>query len=349
LWKKTFPGDDIPWSNLAEDHASLGEFGKAQENAQQAIRLNPDSRFAYRALAWAYLGLNHLDEAKAVLRTALERKLGGPREHIPLAIIALAEGNTAAFERESAYAKGTADEGWSLLQRGLVAASHGRIRQAEELSWLAAESDQHYKLIDFAAMDILNIAHTNALIGAKTRVPAQVDKALSFSKSPDVLAEAAAVLAMAGQEKRALEIINQLLARRPDDTLLQEVTAPRAKAWLEINHGNGGKAVELLEIARRWSRVNFDVLFARSTAYLKAGRSAEAVQEFRNLLELRRLGQFRPTLLSFAQLGLARAYALQGDSAKARTAYQDFFALWKDADPDIPILKEAKSEYAKLQ
>lgn len=130
--------------------------------------------------------------------------------------------------------------------------------------------------------------------------------------------------------------------------MLQSVQAPTIRAILAMNHHDAEKAVELMKVAEPWDRVNLASRYTRASALLMAGHANEAEQEFSDILKLK---NFAPTDLSLplAQLGIARARATANDKEKARTAYQDFFALWKDADPDIPILKEAKSEYAKLQ
>ena len=134
---------------------------------------------------------------------------------------------------------------------------------------------------------------------------------------------------------------------RPDDVLVQSLFVPQVRAAAALNSGNAAKAIELLKPANAYHKANTQVLYVRGLACCKAGLGSEAAQEFQNILALRGVAPSDP-LMSFAHLGLGRTYALEGDSQKSRTAYQDFFALWKDAETDIPILKEAKAEYAKL-
>jgi len=154
--------------------------------------------------------------------------------------------------------------------------------------------------------------------------------------------------ALAGEERKAQELSSEVTKRRPEDTLVQSVWVPLVSAIIELNHKNSAKAVQLLTACALYDRTNLLVLFTRGRAYLHAGQGNEAAQEFQKVLALRNLS---PTDLSLplAQLGLARAYALQGDTSRSRIAYHGFFALWKDADPDIPILQQAKAEYAKLK
>jgi Flp pilus assembly protein TadD len=159
---------------------------------------------------------------------------------------------------------------------------------------------------------------------------------------------AAAALALAGENKKAEEIAHEWEAARPDDTRVQAVSVPLVQAGIALNGGNGGRAIELLNAAAPYDRANISILYVRGFSYLKAGRGAEAQLEFRKILALQEFAPTNPAI-ALARLGLARAQAMQGDAEKARTAYRDFFTLWKNADSDIPILKEAKTEYAKLR
>jgi eukaryotic-like serine/threonine-protein kinase len=135
---------------------------------------------------------------------------------------------------------------------------------------------------------------------------------------------------------------------RPDDVLVQAMYLPQIQAAVAVNNGDGTKALELLKPAAAYDKATSSTLYIRGLACLKARQGSDAVHEFEKILALRPLAPADP-LLSYARLGVARAYAVTGDTAKSRTAYQDFFALWKDADPDLPVLKEAKAEYAQLK
>ena len=167
-------------------------------------------------------------------------------------------------------------------------------------------------------------------------------------RSPNVALTCAFTLALVGEDVRAAKLADEVAQRRPYDTIVQFVAAPLVKAQIELNHNNPGKAVDLLDSALVYSRANSSVLYVRGNAYLKAGRGSDAVQAFQRLLDLKNVITVDP-LLPLARVGLARAYVVAGDKAQARVAYQDFFAVWKDADPEIPVLREVKAEYAKLQ
>ena len=153
---------------------------------------------------------------------------------------------------------------------------------------------------------------------------------------------------MAGDNVRAAKLADEVAQKRPYDTLVQFVTVPLVEAQIEMNQGNPAKAIDLLDSALVYARANSGVLYLRGNAYLKAGRGTDAVQAFQRLLDFKNIINVDP-MIPLAKVGLARAYVLAGDQARARVAYQDFIALWKDADPEIPLLREVKAEYAKLQ
>jgi eukaryotic-like serine/threonine-protein kinase len=175
-----------------------------------------------------------------------------------------------------------------------------------------------------------------------------VAQALKLSQSPNVVLNCAIALAMAGEDARAAKLADQVAQKRPYDTLVQFVRTPLVKAQIELNHGDPNKAIDLLDSALVYARADSDVLYIRGNAYLKSGRGSDAVQAFQRLLDLKSVITVDP-LIALAKVGVARAYVMAGDTARARVAYQDFLALWKDADPDIPVLRDVKAEYAKLR
>jgi predicted Zn-dependent protease len=158
----------------------------------------------------------------------------------------------------------------------------------------------------------------------------------------------ASAMAAIGEDQKALKLAEDVAKQRPYDTLVQFVALPLIRAQVELNRSNPAKAIDLLDGALVYGRTNTGVLYVRGEAYLKAGQGGDAVQAFQRLIDLRNIAPADP-LIPLAKVGLARAYALQGDNARSRVAYQDFFALWKDADRDVPLLKDVKEEYAKVQ
>ncbi len=349
LYRQTYPHDSVPYNNLGLTFKALGQFDKALENALEAVRLDPDSGFSYGVAAEAYIALNRLDEAKAILNTALQRKVGGIDAYIHLGLVALAQNDKAGLESARSLLKSApGGDGVVMYLDASLAASRGQLRHARGLFTQASQVLQRFNLKEAAAAEVAGEAVTEAAFGDRVDATRDAAAALSVSRGTKVVLLAAAAYALAGEERKAQELSSDVAKRRPEDTLVQSVWVPLVSAIIELKHNNPAKALQLLTAATPYDRTILEVLFTRGTAYLKAGQANEAVQEFQKVLAGRNLSPV-DVLLPLAQLGLARAYALEGDSAKSRIAYQDFFALWKDADPDIPILQQAKAEYARLK
>ncbi len=350
VYRQTYPTDSSPANNLASQYIRLGRFEETLKYALEAIQLEPDGGpFAYSLAAGAYAALNRLDEAKAILNTALERKVGGLPAHFRLSLIALAQGDKAAMEREDALFRSRPEWELSLLFRDAsLAALRGQLRQSRELYVRAGETAQRLNRMESAVWTVVNRASVEASYGYPEQAEKAAAEALGMSAGWGPTLAVASTLALVGNEQRASALTKDVASRRLEDTWVQSVWIPGILATIELNHGNPGKALELLNAARPYDRADFDTLLIRGTAYLKAGRGSEAAQEFQRILDLRAWAP-QSYSLALAQLGLARSCALQGDKAKARTAYQDLLALWKDADPNVPLVNEARAEYARLR
>ncbi len=349
-YKQVYPRDDRPRVNLAVTYLSLGQWDKALENALEASQLSPERYNGYSIASYAYTAMNRLDDAKAVLSTAQQRKLGSGSIHEQLGTIALAQGDMATLAKEDALAKAANPQSeYGLLQRDTgLAAVRGQLNRSRELSKQVQATAQRLELKESVVNSMLNQALVEAIVGNRSEAIKRADAALKDSQTPTVMLSAADVYARAGEDAKARQLVEQAVKQRPDDLFVQSVNAPMVRAVLELNRHSADKALELMKAGQGFDHANTESLYTRASALLTAGRGADAAQEFQAILNLRNSSPSDPTM-SFAQLGLARAYKLSGDLAKSRTAYQDFFALWKDADPDVPMLKEAKAEYAKLQ
>jgi len=349
LYRQTYPRDSVPYNNLAQMFSALGQFDKALENALEAVRLDPDSGFGYGSAAMTYIALNRLDEAKAILNTALERRVGRIDAYIGLLTVALAQNDKPGLERARSLLKSSpGGDGLVMHFDANLAASRGQLRQARELYMQASQAMQRYNLKESAATEVAGEAVTEAALGNSAEASRGAAAALRISRGTRVVLLAAVSYALAGEERKAQELSSEVAKQRPEDTLVQSVWVPLVSAIIELKHKDPTKALQLLTAAGPYDRANLPVLFTRGRAYLQAGQGNEAAQEFQKVLALRNISPGDLTL-PLAQLGLARACALQGDTSRSRIAYQDYFALWKDADPDIPILQQAKAEYAKLK
>jgi len=349
LYKQTYPRDSIPYNNLAGIYNNLGQFENALDNARLSIAADPDSASGYTNLAVAYTGLNRLDEAKATLNAGLQRKLNPLGTHIQLANLAWAENDPAGVDRELALVeKYPGGEMAALATRSAIAACRGQIKAARDYGAKAREAAERLGLKEIVANQYVQEAIFEATVLNKARASDDLAEVSASALSPANTAASAVTWAILGDDKKAEKQVADLAQKRPYDTFVQSIAVPVVKAQIELNQGNSAKAIDLLDSALVYARANTGVLYIRGCAYLKAGRGADAVQAYQRLLDLKAFGGVDPVLI-LTHLGMARAYALQGDKARSRVAYQDFFSYWKDADPDTPLLHEAKTEYAKVQ
>jgi eukaryotic-like serine/threonine-protein kinase len=349
LFKQTYPREVAPLVNLGVTYATLGDFEKSLENAKEAMRVDPDEVRGYGQTASDYMGLNRLEEAKAVAKAGLQRNPAFTTLHDLVANIALAQGDLATMEKEEALLHDQPDLEFGVnFRHGDMAASHGQLQQASDFYEKARQLAQRLQLKDLESYAIAEGGWVQALAGNQRQAIAAMNVALGTSQSYTLKLQAAGTLAVAGDSRKALDLAGKVTSSRPDDTFVRALAAPLAQATVALQTGDASKAIEILKAAAPYDKGSTNVLYIRGLAYWNAGRGSEAAQEFQRVLALRNYAPADP-LMPLAQLGLGRAYALRGDKQKSRTAYQDFFALWKDADPDIPILKEAKAEYEKLQ
>jgi len=298
-----------------------------------------------------YILLNGLAEAKATYHQAIAIKLESPFLHGNRYCVAFLEGDEAEMQRQFDWAMGEPGvEDIMLSWQSQTQAYTGRLREARELSRravvMAKAADQNER----AALWLLNAALREAEFGNTLRARQQATSALTIASTQNLQILAALTLARAGDTARAQKIADDLNKRSPLNTLLNSYWLPTIRAAIEVDRKHAGNAVELLRAASAYELGGLALypVHVRGQAYLLARQGQEAAAEFQKIIEHRGIVFNSPTG-PLALLGIARAYAMSGDPTKARTQYQDFFALWKDADPDIPILKEAKAEYAKLQ
>jgi serine/threonine protein kinase len=359
-WAQAYPREFRPHSFLAGFiYPVLDEYEKAAEEAQKVIELAPDFGVGYALLGFNSLSRDRLGEAEDAVRRASERKIEIP----PLALlrydIAFLKGDNENMQREVAAARGKSGaEELISDHRAFALAYAGHLQEATKMLRRAIDLAQQAAHREKAAVFETRAALWEAFYGnAPTAKPAAM-AALALAKNREVQYGAALALAIAGDSSQAQTLTNDLESSFPEDTSVKFSYLPTVRAFLALNHGDPAKAIELLQVAvpyelgqpRSTQTGFFGALypvFARGQAYLVARQGAEAAREFQKILD-------RPGIMIgdpigvLAHLQLGRAYAMQGDIAKAKAAYEDFLTLWKDADPDIPILKQAKAEYAKL-
>jgi tetratricopeptide (TPR) repeat protein len=356
LWQKTYPRSYQPYASLGVICANLGNYEKALEELRESLRLEPNDVLNYANTGLAYEMLNRLDEAEAVYKQADERKLEGEFLLLARYEFAFLKSDTTQMERFASAAMGKPG-----LEDLLVAAHadtqawYGKLKSARELTRRAMDSAEHNEAKETAATYQAESALREVEVGNREEARTDANAALKLAPNRDVKAMAALSLARAGDTTQAEKLAAEVEKVFPLDTLVQRYWLPTIRAAVAMEHKDPNQAVELLKetsaIELGTPTIALTVVlvpvYVRGEAYLALGDGQQAAAEFQKFIDHRGVVANFPWG-ALARLGLARAYALQGDSAKARAAYQDFLTLWKNADPDIPILKQAKAEYAKL-
>ena len=340
-------------------YPALGQYEKAVERATEAIRLNPDNPIPYAFAMLGYIALNRLDEAKAIRDQAVQRKLDHPFFDAGLYQIAFLQNHAEEMEKQLARSAGQPGAEDQLLSlHADTAAYFGRIREARERSRRAIDAAERSGEKEAAATYSAVSGLREATFGNAAEARRRASSALERSAGRDVQYGVALALAYAGDDARARVLIGDLDKKFPDDTIVQFNFLPTLRAKLAVNRRDVSDALESLRRVTPYelgvstdSPLNWTALypvFVRGEVYLAAHQGKEAAAEFQKILDNRGIVLNEP-ISALAHLGVARAYVMQGDIVRGRAAYEDFFKLWKDADPDIPILKQAEREYAKLQ
>jgi DNA-binding winged helix-turn-helix (wHTH) protein/Flp pilus assembly protein TadD len=356
LWQQTYPRDPTPYRGLGLSAVALGNLEKALEEFREAMRLEPDSGFNYLCLGYAYTTLNRLDEAEAVFRQAEELKLEGEFLLLNHYFVAFLRGNAAQMAQLVSAAMGKPGaEGLLLAAQADTEGWYGKLKSAHELTRKAMDSAQHNDAKESAATYQAEATLLEVESGNRRQARGEANAAAKLAPNRDVQAMAALALARAGDTAGAEKLATELDKTFPLDTLVQRYWLPTIRAGVALERKNPNRAIELLKAASTIElseptnlAMSLCPVYLRGEAYLMLHDGNRAAAEFQKFVDHRGLVVNFPWG-ALAHLGLARAYAVQGDTAKARAAYQDFLTLWKDADPDVPVLKQAKAEYAKLR
>jgi len=348
LLVRTYPRDFVAWNNLGNRYNSVGQFEKAAEACREGIRLNPNWVIPRSNLALAYISLDRFDEARQVIQEAVSQELESTPMRSHLYSIAFVNGDAAAMKQQIDWASGRPDEYLAQAWQAEVAAFRGQLRQSRRFSQRTVELALQHEQKEAAAQFLAGQAVTEAVFGQSDRVSELVARAFGIFRSRAAVSIAANAFSLCGDSERAQPLIDEYSQRLPKNTFWNAVSAPLYRAQIELHRSHAAQAIELLESAHRFdSSGNFGPQYIRGQAYLKLNKGAEAAAEFQKILS-HRGWSVRGVLYPLAYVGLARGAVLQGNAGKARKAYQDFLALWKDADSDNPILIGAKKEYEQL-
>ena len=355
LWADSYPHDWIPFNNLSNEYARIGQPEKAVEAGQQALRLNPNHAFPYTTLTYAYFRTNRFAEAKAIGARAIAAKRDGLGVHNSLYMIAFVEDDELGMKREMDWYKGKPVECWNLNHQAWVAASRGQLHLARELFERSRATALKQELKNYAASATNDEAQVEAEFGNARNAHADVD--LSIRLMPDSTESysgGAFALVRAGDFRRAEELLKEATKRYPPRHILfNNVTLPSIAAAIALGRKRPSEAIQDLQRAVAYDFthppdiLDGGTMYYRGLAFLELHSGNEAAAQFQKILDnpgTVSIGILRP----LAHLGLARAYAVTGDKDKSLAEYREFLALWKNADPDVRILREAKTEYAKL-
>jgi eukaryotic-like serine/threonine-protein kinase len=357
LWKQTYPRDVGVYNDAGVDKQLRGDYQGGLQDFLQGVRLYPNSTITIDNLATSYFALNRLDEAKGVLDQGLAHGIAPESLASDFYALAFLRNDEDGMQKQFALALGKAGyEDVLLSTQADAEAYHGRLKKAREYSQRAVESAQRNGTGEIAAGWAVSEAFAEAEVGNSALAREAAGKALELApRGRYVQAIAALALVRAGETAQAQKIADDLAKNYPQDTIANFYWLPTIHAVMEINRHNPSSAVELLRAAQPYELGNpfptvgpLSPVYFRGYAYVAAGQGQEAAKEFQKIIDHRGIVQ-NSLVGALAYLGLARSRAASGDTAGARTAYQDFLALWKDADPEVPIRKEAEAEYAKLK
>jgi eukaryotic-like serine/threonine-protein kinase len=359
LWIQAYPRSALPHIYLAGAiYPVTGQYAKAIEHGKEGIRLSPNFSPSYALPMFDYIALNRVDEAKATYDQAIERKLKNGFFPLFLYQIAFLQNDSAGMAQQVTSSAGTpAVEDWLLGFEADTAAYSGRLMAAREFSRQAMDSAERSKEEEAAATYSAASGLREALFGNADEARRRASLAMKHPTGHDVQYTTALALAYAGDDRQAQALTAGLALSFPEATIVQYNYLPTLRAKLALSNGNASEALESLRAAGPYElgQTTYSIyrctamfpVYVRGEAYLARHQGYEAAAEFQKILEHRGIVLNEP-IGALAHLQLGRAYAMQGDTTRAQAAYQDFLTLWKDADPDVPILKEAKAEYAKL-
>ena len=365
----SYPRESSGYIGLGLAYAALGQYEKAEKATRQAMRMTPNRMSAYLNLANCMLGLQRIDEARQLIQEAQARKLDDAIAHLTLYVVAFIGSDSSAMtEQRKWFAERPEYDNYGLALDSDTEAYVGHLRKSRELSTRAVESAVRADQKEVGATYRGNAAVLEAAYGNAAAARQAATQTLNLSSTTlGATAEAGLAFAMAGEPRRAQELTQELEQRFPLDTQAHSLWLPAIRAQLELNKKNFSSALDALQAASRFEFGNLAFTnnlsclyhtYVRGQAYLGAKQGNAAATEFKKILDHSGIVSNCWTG-ALARLGVARANALQAKTSKgadadaarvrALAAYKDFLTLWKDADSDIPILKEAKAEYAKLR
>jgi eukaryotic-like serine/threonine-protein kinase len=353
-WSQTYPRDTAPLSNAALASAALGRHEKALKFASEGHRVDPQDPYSYDNMASAYEALNRFDEATSIAEEAIAKKVDGSGVHFVLLDLAYYRQDRAAIQHELDAVKGASFEPFVMFFTAAWNTSLGKVQSSRQ-SWKQTQQTFITAGAKTLAAELMALeAYDEARLGYESEARHTASQAVGMPHDADTRSQAGLAYAAVGDAEKSASLLESAVREAPENRFIQTMLGVEARAMQQLARNRAAEAVSTLEAIRSYEfgtgprSLGATPAFVRGSAYLKLHDGAKAAAEFQRVLD-RRGAVSWGIEYPLSQLNLGRAYAMQGNAAKARSAYQDFFALWKDADADIPVLKEAKAEYDKLK
>jgi len=350
-WSKLYPDDFVPHNNLSIAYRVLGRYEEALKESLEAVRLSPNNTAARTNVISNYSVLGRFDETQQALNELRKINPDSYVVHATTFVMSFMRGDQGAMDREVEWARGRPEEADLTSIRAAHAMHLGKLKQSEELSRRAVELFMQQNRHENAANVLLSLAGNMVVLGKCEPAKKYVKDAMTLFEGEFGIANAATIHAACGDRSRAESMMEALRAAAPRNTFVVTIITPMVRAEIEKNRGNTAEAIQLLESVRAYDlgdTIGLANNYSRGNLYLQQRRANAAAAEFKKIVDnfgVNAMSPFHP----LARLGLARAAALNGDTAAARKSYQDFFAIWKDADPDLPDPVQARKEYEQLK
>ena len=350
-WARLYPNDFIPHNNLSINYKLMGRHEEALKEALEAVRLSPNNISAHDNLVSSFMSLGRFDEAEQAEREAQKINSDSLSAHINNYYFAFLRQDQAGMDREVNWARGKPEEAQFTVLVSAAALYSGKLKESEELRKRAVEMLKKQNRTENASSVLMAFASDLMYLGKCDQAKAQAKAARDLLRGQMNLGNGSAIYAGCNDPDQAQKLLDEGRAAYPKNTIMQSIVPAVVTAGIEDSRGNTREAIRLFESIRGFEGgivLGLGTTFARGHLYLKARMGNEAAAEFRKVIDQRGIDILSPTHI-LAHLGLGRALAINGDTAGARKAYQDFFALWKDADHDLPVLAEARKEYEALK
>ncbi|HET6980415.1 MAG TPA: protein kinase [Pyrinomonadaceae bacterium] len=350
-WSRLYPNDFIPHNNLSLNYKLIGRYDESLKEALEAVRLSPNNINARDNLVASFIGLGRFDEAEQAEREAQQINADALTAHANNYFFAFLRHDQSAMDREIQWSKGKPEEAEMTMLFGFAALYSGKLKEARELQKHSLELLKQQNRPEAATTALLTTAAHLEMMGKCDEAKASAKSALGLLKGQKSLAMASFAYAACDDVSQAQSLINEAREAHPQNTVINAMVMPIIAAAAERNRGNVAEAIKLMEPLRSYEFglvLGTSTVYPRGNLYLQQRMGKEAAAEFQSILDRPGADYLSPAHV-LAHLGLARAAVINGDTAAARKSYQDFFAMWKDADSDLPILVKARKEYEQLK